>query len=163
MEHKLEKIELLKTMLENNVHLIFIADKKASFLLGASFVIVSAITTSLYEKGFNYYLSAIALLSAIITICSVIVLSPIFLKKSNLPANKLFFGWVSRQPYEVFMKAFDTILNDSESIQETMLNDYYHTCLILDKKYFFLKINYRLCLFFILYIICNLLFIFLRS
>lgn len=153
-----ESVNLLRAMLQNNMQLIVIADNKASFLLGSNFIIVSACIDLLFHKGLHLYLLLFALMSSSIIIFSVLALSPFFLSQKNVPYNELFFGYVAKLPFEKYMDSFLGTLENVDAIKRMMLNDYYQTCTVLNKKFYFLKLSYRVCLLFVFYVIVTLLF-----
>lgn len=144
-------ITLLTTMVQNNLHLISIADNKASFLLGTNFLMLVAIVNYTASHAFHILLVVPITLLASIIICAILVLSPVFIKSSSQElSNKLFFGWVASQKYADYKKTFFNILNDEKETYNLLLTDYYQTSHILAKKFLFLKFSYRLSFSFVL-------------
>ena len=123
------------------------ADKKASILMGASFVIFTI--TIGQARGTTppvplLILGAAAFLSAI---CAVLCVVPAFRRRKTGAVNLLFFGSFTQLSEEAFTEEIVAKLGDDDTIYRTMARDIYQNgCVLQHKKYRMLGWAYRIFL-----------------
>ncbi|ARG99991.1 Pycsar system effector family protein [Legionella micdadei] len=144
-----DRMHFLRCILQNNIQHISIADNKAGVLLGANFILLSILVGEL-RKGLHLFLLIPIIFSFIIVIFAVRTLSPKLIFSAQIPRNLIFFGEVIHHEFDSYVQNAQTILSNSELIYKAMLNDFYQSSLILNKKYANLRVCYRLCYVFFL-------------
>jgi len=140
---KHEIIYVLRTSQQHHVQLSFMADQKANIIIGSFLVYCTILFTyilknnywhiALYFLTFFYLLAFLAALTALLPSLNRV--------KSNTP-NLLFFHGFSRLSEEGYVRQMMEILEKDMAPREMLLKDIYLLGIVLDKKYFKLRVSY---------------------
>lgn len=150
---------LFRVTLKNHMALSQIADNKANIMLSINAIIISIVLTSLLPKlQNNTYLIWPSVL--LLAVC---ILAVIFATISTIPKvtdniadtekvkkrqiNLLFFGNFKSLELDTYMEGMIDLMNDEEYTYETLAKDLYYLGIVLDKKYKYLRICYRVFMF----------------
>jgi hypothetical protein len=140
-------IYLLRTVQQHHVQLVGLADRKANFLLGASFIVLSLLAGRLAAGQPSWAELAFGGFVSIAAFFSVLVLAPAVSgsksSRSSLPSNSFFFGYFGRTDFETFKQEATRTLQSDESVYDAMLIDIY--CIgrvLLGTKYRYLRWSY---------------------
>lgn len=140
-------VYMLRTTQQHHVQLSLMADQKASFLIAASFVVLSILAGYVTDGKLSLtiiFIASVLLLAAIFAILAIMPRHN-HQKIFNVSDNILFFGNFSQLTYEQYLTEMQEKMTSNESIYEAMLHDIYSMGKILnDKKYRFLSISYRI-------------------
>jgi hypothetical protein len=136
---------MLRTAQQHHVHLTALIDQKANILIASSSIIITISFTHI-QTAKEFYGFWLLMLTALLTlITSIIVISPISLKKRKQDRpedqhNQLFFGHFTSQSPNEFESSMLTIMDDTELVKRAMLKDIYQIGKVLsDRKYPYLK------------------------
>ncbi|MEM9770479.1 MAG: Pycsar system effector family protein [Cyanobacteria bacterium P01_D01_bin.73] len=157
-----ETIYLLRTIHQNQTHLISLADQKANILISIVAVVITILSTNLSSiKQLSPPLLALFfmfLIAEFVTIgLGLLVIFPKnisspFKKKKKKKAppvrpNPIFFGTYLKLSEEKFVEAMFNNINDLNKVRRMFLVDIYKTGLILKKKYELLQYAYGAMIF----------------
>lgn len=147
---------LLRLTSSNHIRLSEMADSKANILISVNAIIISVILSVLLRKlQTDPYLAiptAIFLLAAVCTIIiSILATRPkvtsgtfedddIINKKTNL----LFFGNFYKVPADKYERAMRTMMNDSDYLYSSIVQDIYQLGIVLGKKYKLIRLAYTI-------------------
>jgi len=138
---------LLRAVHAHHVTLNALADRKANFLLGATFISLSImLTTDLREMTVT--ISLVTILSLIVAAFAVLSVIPHYkVKNDGLRENLFFFGSFAEREFDDFFDDVEDILQSEQKIRECFAHDI-HTIgrILLKKKYFYLSWAYRVFL-----------------
>jgi len=150
---------MFRVTLKNHTSLSQIADNKANIMLSINAIIISIVLTSLLPKlDNNTYLVWPSVL--LLTVC---ILAVIFATISTIPKvtdnvadrrkvkerkiNLLFFGNFKSLNLDTYMEGMRDVMNDDVYIYESLVKDLYYLGKVLDMKYKYLRICYRIFMF----------------
>jgi hypothetical protein len=138
---------MIRTVQMIHVQLSAMGDKKASILMGASFVIFT-ITINQAKGALPplplLVLGGFALLSAI---CAVMAIIPKTKMPKDAPVDLLFFGSFTQLPVDDYVTQFVDVMADEETMLRAIAADVYGNGVVLQrKKYRYLELSYRLFL-----------------
>lgn len=147
-----------RVTLRNHIKLSDIADTKSNILLSVSAIILSIVLTALVpklDKADNYYLifpTGIFLLIAVFTIVfSILATRPkVTSGKFNMEdvknkkVNLLFFGNFHKMKLEDFESGMFEVMNDRDYLYKSLIKDLYFLGIVLQKKYYLLRIAYNI-------------------
>lgn len=138
---------MLRTAQQHHVQLSLMADQKASFLIAASFVVLSILAGYIAEGRLSILIIFVACILLIAAIFAILAIMPRhrYRHKFDVNGNILFFGNFSQLSYEDYLEKMLEKISSDENIYEAMIHDIYSMGKILnDKKYRFLSISYRI-------------------
>jgi hypothetical protein len=139
----------------NNQRLNALGDKKAHILITVNAIILSAIISlvlrKLDENNFLAYPSYLLLTVSLLSIIYAILATrpPVTHGRFNLndvgskPVNLLFFGAFYNMELEVYTDAMLKLMDSSDRLYRTLIQEDYREGLILGKKYKLLRIAYN--------------------
>ena len=147
---------MFRVTLNNHTRLSNIADSKANILLSVNAIIISIILGTLLPKldaAKNQHLiipTFVLLMSSVVTIISAIistrpkVTSGTFTREEvqQKKVNILFFGNFYKMPLSEYEWAMNELMNDRDSLYNTLTKDLYYLGLVLNRKYRLLRITY---------------------
>ena len=142
-------IYCLRTMLQNNMQLILLADRKAGVVLGTSFLMISILITQFLMKGWLLINVIPLIFCLMISASSILALSPRVDQSQFKSKNIFFFSNICVLTEEQFIESMRHILDDPDLIINSMLIDCHQTSKILAAKYKQLKLCYSTCFVFI--------------
>ena len=149
-----ETIYLLRTIHQNQTHLISLADQKANILISIVAVVITILSTNLSTitslSPPLLFLFAIFLIAEFLTIgLGLLVIFPKniklpFKRKSPLPThpNPIFFGSFLKLTEQEFVDTMFEDINDLNKVRRLFLGDIYKIGLVLQKKYVLLQYAY---------------------
>src|SRR5215218_7061985 len=111
-----------------NINLSWIADTKASILMGASFVVFSMSIGDIAEGKASLPILVLAVFSLVATIFGVLSVRPNRLRSRPIPiekANILFFGSYTNVPRDAYVDKVITVLSSEEETYRTLAEDLY--------------------------------------
>jgi predicted metal-dependent HD superfamily phosphohydrolase len=150
---------MFRVTLKNHMALSQIADNKANIMLSINAIIISIVLTSLLPKlDNNTYLIWPSVL--LLAVC---ILAVIFATISTIPKvtdniadlekvksrqiNLLFFGNFKSLDLDTYMEGMVDVMNDEDYTYRSLVKDLYYLGKVLDKKYKYLRICYRVFMF----------------
>lgn len=148
-------IYMLRTTQQHHVQLSLMADQKASFLIAASFVVLSILAGYLADGKVSLTMLFVASVLLLASVFAILAIMPRHRYKHavGLNDNLLFFGNFSQLSYDEFLEKMQDKMQSDEKIFETMLHDIYSMGKILnDRKYRYLSMSYKI--FFIGLLLC---------
>ncbi len=143
-------IYMLRTAQQHHVQLSLMADQKASFLIAASFVVLSILAGYIANGNISVIIIFVAGILFTAAIFAILAIMPRhrYRHPIGVTDNILFFGNFSQLTYEEYLQRMQEKMSSDESIYETMIHDIYSMGKILnDRKYRFLSISYRVFFF----------------
>jgi len=140
-------IHMVRTAQQIHVQLSFMADQKASILMGATFVIFTVTIAQARGSGAPLpllILGAFAFFSAVFAVLAVL---PATHYRRRGPVNLLFFGSFASLEEEEYLGMMSDRLKSDPGIYMTMARDIYQNGVVLErKKYRLLGYAYRIFL-----------------
>ena len=143
-----DAVQAIRTASQAHYHLSAMADRKASMLMGASFVVftlcVSQATTRGHLPLAMMVLATSAFLSAV---CSAVAVMPSILGGQNYKGqrNLMFFGGFADMEEEEYIAAMMDRLADQQKFLEMVARDVYQNGQVLArKKYRLLTVAYSI-------------------
>lgn len=143
-------IHLVRTLQQMTMQLSQMADRKASMLMGATFLVFTIVVGQARSGPLTLSMMVLALSAFLSALCAVYsVLPSITMKKSRLPPgakpNKLFFGVFTQSPEDEWIDSVMEELHADETVFRTILRDIYQNGMVMQKKkYRFLGYAYRI-------------------
>lgn len=150
---------MFRTTSRNHIQLSAIADNKANLMLSINAIIISVVISVLVPNLSTDKTLAIPT----ILLLAVCVISVIFATISTIPkvtqgtftkqdildkkANLLFFGNFHSVPLEDFQWGIEELMKDEDYLYSSMAKDLYFLGQVLDRKYKYLRICYRVFMF----------------
>jgi len=139
-------VYMLRTTQQHHVQLSMMADQKASFLIAASFVMLTLILTQFHAgqaPAAILTLAGFALPAAFFAVLTVIPRHD----SSVTGFNPLFFGTFARMTPEGFMEEMRGIIESDDQVYRAMAIDIYQMGVMLHrKKYRYLRLSYSIFL-----------------
>ncbi len=147
---------MLRLTSQNHIQLSEMADNKANILISVNAIIISVILTVLLRRlPTDPHLvipTAIFLISSVSTIIIAIlatrpkVSSGVFddVDITNKKTNLLFFGNFHKVPYEKYDRAMRSMMNDSDYLYSSIIQDIYYLGSVLGKKYKLTRLAYNI-------------------
>ena len=139
-------VYMLRTTQQHHVQLSLMADQKASFLIAASFVMLTLIFTQFHSGQAPPALVTLAVFALPAAFFAVLTVMP--RSDSGVTGfNPLFFGTFARMTPEGFMEEMRGIMASDEQVYRAMAIDIYQMGVVLHrKKYRYLRLSYRMFL-----------------
>lgn len=143
-----------RTVFRNHIHLSAIADNKAHIMISVNAILISVLISFASYRNLAETRPVILLPVVIFLITGLASLVSAVLaawprvtgsgngRHSNQP-NIAFFGSFVRLPKETFTRLLAKNLHDSSLLYENLTHDLYALGLVLDKKYRYLSISYK--------------------
>jgi MFS-type transporter involved in bile tolerance (Atg22 family) len=147
---------MLRLTSSNHIQLSEMADSKANILISVNAIIISVILSVLLRKlQTDPYLTIPTIIFLLASVCTIIIAilatrpklssgtfneDDVINKKTNL----LFFGNFHQVPQEKYEKAMRTMMNDSDYLYSSMVQDIYHLGTVLGKKYRLIRLAYNI-------------------
>lgn len=150
---------MFRTTSRNHIQLSAIADNKANLMLSINAIIISVVLSALVpnlstDKTLaipTVILLAVCVISVIFATISTIpkVTQGTFTKQDILDkkANLLFFGNFHSVPLDDFQWGIEELMKDEDYLYSSMSKDLYFLGQVLDRKYKYLRICYRVFMF----------------
>jgi hypothetical protein len=139
-------VYLLRTTQQHHVHLSAMADQKASFLIAASFVMLTILFGQMKQGGLSLPLGVLAVSTLVAAVFAVLAVMP----RSNiktikgLEMNPLFFGHFSLLSKQEYIHTMEKIFSSDQNVYEAMLMDIYQMGKVLhERKYRYLRYSYQ--------------------
>ncbi|MEL4308787.1 Pycsar system effector family protein [Joostella sp. CR20] len=147
---------LFRVQLKNHIELSSIADTKANILLSVNAIIISVVLSSLVPKLDNesnlflVYPTLILLTFSVISIVLSVIstrpnVSNVTVTKDmivNNSTNILFFGNFYKMSLKDFEWGIDYLINNEDTLYNSLTKDLYFLGLVLERKYRLLRITY---------------------
>lgn len=144
-----QAVQLVRTAIQTHLVLNQMADKKASILMGATFIVFSIAVGQSSQGNLPLPMLVLAFFAFLSAVFAVLVVMP----STRTPpldvdrSNILFFGVFTQMPEEEFTEIVVERLATDEGMFRTMLRDLYQNGQVLqNKKYRYLAYAYRLFL-----------------
>ncbi|WP_338467017.1 DUF5706 domain-containing protein [Novosphingobium sp. ZN18A2] len=143
-------IHLVRTLQQMTMQLSQMADRKASMLMGATFLVFTIVVGQARSGPLTLSMMVLALSAFLSALCAVYsVLPSITMKKTRLPPgakpNKLFFGVFTQSPEDEWIDSVMEELYADETVFRTILRDIYQNGMVMQKKkYRYLGYAYRI-------------------
>jgi len=152
---------LFRVQLKNHIELSAIADTKANILLSVNAIIISVALSNLIPKldnPSNVFLVYPTLILTLFSVASVVLsvlstrpkISNVAITKDMIRQNKtniLFFGNFQKMSIEEFEWGIDYLLNNEDTLYNSLTKDLYYLGLVLNRKYKLLRITYTVFMF----------------
>lgn len=147
---------MFRVTLNNHTRLSEIADSKANILLSVNAIIISIILGTLIPKldaTKNFHLilpTFVLMISSVVTIIFAImstrpkVTEGTFSREEieKKQVNLLFFGNFHKMPISEYEWAMNDLMKDREALYNALTRDLYYLGLVLNRKYYLLRITY---------------------
>lgn len=149
-------IHLLRTIHSHNVELSSVADRKANFLLGATFISLS-IVMSTGVKDMPFTLTILLVFSMLVAILAVLAIVPKYRISKDIPHHHclFFFGSFAQRSFDDFYEDVDKVIRSEDLTHEALCRDIYGIGKVLmEKKFFYLSLSYRVFLIALIIIPC---------
>ncbi|MDB5203855.1 MAG: metal-dependent phosphohydrolase sub domain protein [Ferruginibacter sp.] len=150
---------MLRLTSSNHIQLSEMADSKANILISVNAIIISVILSVLLRKlQTDPYLTIptiIFLAAAVATIVVAILATRPKLNQGtfmdedivNKKTNLLFFGNFHKMPQAEYETAMRTMMQDSDYLYSSIIQDIYHLGVVLGKKYKLIRLAYNIFMF----------------
>ncbi|HLV40485.1 Pycsar system effector family protein [Xanthomarina sp.] len=152
---------LFRVQLKNHIELSAIADTKANILLSVNAIIISVALSNLIPKldsPSNLFLVYPTLILTLFSVASVVLsvlstrpkISNVAITKDMIRQNKtniLFFGNFQKMSLEDFEWGIDYLMDNEETLYNSLTKDLYYLGLVLNRKYKLLRITYTVFMF----------------
>lgn len=151
---------LFRVTMRNHLKLSDIADTKANILLSVNAIIISLAianlipnltaptdsSTTIMIPIFILMLFSVASIIGAIMSTRPNVTSGEFTREQvkNGEVNVLFFGNFHRMPYDQFKWAMNELIDKKEDLYESLMKDLYMLGIVLNRKYYLLRITYTI-------------------
>jgi len=141
-------VHLLRTTQQQHARLTGMADQKANILIGASLILLTFLSSQLFDGRVNPPFIALATTSTIAGIFAIMVLMPRVKPVSTTDENfnLLFFGHFAGLTLEDFHARMKQTIADEDQTYVAMIHDIYGQGRLLEKKYRYLKYSYQVFL-----------------
>ncbi len=139
-------IVMLRTTQQHHVQLSMMADQKASFLMGASFVVLSILAGHMFNGKASLLMLFLAFILLLVSIFAILSIMPRHKHRHVVKPsdNLLFFGIFAQMPYPEFCEKMYEKMADEEKMYDEIMKDIYSMGKVLnDKKYRYLSISYK--------------------
>jgi len=138
-------VHMLRTASQAHVHLSQLADQKASILMGATFVVFTISVGQSSRGQFPVALSVLAISAFLSAVFAVAAVMPSIRPPKRVEAgeNLLFFGVFTHYEEEEFADRLLRKMQDEEQMYRTMMRDLHQNGRILQRKYRYLGLAYR--------------------
>lgn len=141
-------VHLLRTTQQQHARLTSMADQKANILIGASLILLTFLSSQLFDGRINPPFIALAATSTIAGIFAILVLLP-RVKPVNVEGNEfnlLFFGHFTQLDDEEFHTRMQQTIANEHQTYSAMIRDIYGQGCLLKRKYRYLKYSYEVFL-----------------
>ncbi|MCX7547800.1 DUF5706 domain-containing protein [Xanthomarina sp. F1114] len=152
---------MFRVQLKNHIELSAIADTKANILLSVNAIIISVALSNLVPKldsPSNLFLVYPTLILMLFSVASIVLsvlstrpkISNVAITKDMIRENKtniLFFGNFQKMNLKDFEWGIDYLINNQETLYNSLTKDLYYLGLVLNKKYKLLRITYTVFMF----------------
>ena len=150
---------MLRLTSTNHIRLSEMADSKANILISVNAIIISLILSIVLRKlQTDPYLTIPAIIFLSTSVATIIVAilatrpkvsAGTFAEEDvvNKKTNLLFFGNFHRMPMDKYENAMRTMMNDSDYLYSSIVQDIYNLGAVLGKKYRLIRIAYNLFMF----------------
>lgn len=152
---------MYRVQLKNHIELSAIADTKANILLSVNAIIISIALSNLIPKldnPSNLFLVYPTLILMLFSIASVVLsvlstrpkISNVAITKDMIKAKKtniLFFGNFHKMSLTDFEWGIDYLMDNEETLYNSLTKDLYYLGLVLNRKYKLLRITYTVFMF----------------
>ncbi|MEA3372397.1 MAG: DUF5706 domain-containing protein [Campylobacterota bacterium] len=135
---------LLRAVQQNHLQLTMMADRKASTLLAACFIITSLVAGYTIDKGLTPVAVVIALFTVLSAFFGLLASIPRLVngEKSGKERNLLFFGDYAGMEVESYLKVMNESITTDQQIYQMMIEDIYSMGKVLTKKYRYIRLSY---------------------
>ena len=147
---------MFRVTLKNHIDLSSIADTKANILLSVNAIIISVALSNLVPKldapsnSFLIYPTLILMLFSVVSVVLSVLstrpnVSNVSVTREMIKANKtniLFFGNFHKMSLEEFEWGMDYLIDNEETLYNSLTKDLYYLGLVLERKYRLLRITY---------------------
>ncbi len=147
VEPKGSVIYMLRTTQQHHVQLSAMADQKASFLIAASFVMLTLLFRQIAIEGLSLSLMVLCVFTLSASLFAVIAVIP----RAKMPkfdlksCNPLFFGCFAQMSEDEYLLRMREAMETDGSVYKTMSRDIYQMGKVLhDKKFRYLGYSYRI-------------------
>ncbi|WP_179352716.1 Pycsar system effector family protein [Winogradskyella vidalii] len=152
---------MYRVQLKNHIELSAIADTKANILLSVNAIIISVALSNLIPKldsPSNYFLVYPTLILMLFSVASVVLsvlstrpkISNVAITKDMIKKKKtniLFFGNFHKMSLKDFEWGIDYLMDNEETLYNSLTKDLYYLGLVLNRKYKLLRITYTVFMF----------------
>lgn len=152
---------MFRVTLKNHIQLSAIADTKANILLSVNAIIISVALSNLVPKldsSSNFFLVYPTLILTIFSVASIVLsilstrpnISNVNVTKDmirNNNTNILFFGNFHKMSLKDFEWGIDYLIDNEETLYNSLTKDLYYLGLVLKRKYRLLRITYNVFMF----------------
>lgn len=152
---------MYRVQLKNHIELSAIADTKANILLSVNAIIISIALSNLIPKldnPSNLFLVYPTLILMLFSVASVVLsvlstrpkISNVAITKEMIKEKKtniLFFGNFSKMSLKDFEWGIDYLMDNEDTLYNSLTKDLYYLGLVLNRKYKLLRITYTVFMF----------------
>ena len=152
---------MYRVQLKNHIELSAIADTKANILLSVNAIIISVALSNLIPKldnPSNLFLVYPTLILMLFSVASVVLsvlstrpkISNVAITKEMIKEKKtniLFFGNFSKMSLKDFEWGIDYLMDNEDTLYNSLTKDLYYLGLVLNRKYKLLRITYTVFMF----------------
>ncbi|EPR73799.1 Metal-dependent phosphohydrolase [Winogradskyella psychrotolerans RS-3] len=152
---------MYRVQLKNHIELSAIADTKANILLSVNAIIISVALSNLIPKldnPSNLFLVYPTLILMLFSVASVVLsvlstrpkISNVAITKEMIKEKKtniLFFGNFHKMNLQDFEWGIDYLMDNEETLYNSLTKDLYFLGLVLNRKYKLLRITYTVFMF----------------
>ncbi|WP_370098762.1 Pycsar system effector family protein, partial [Xanthomarina gelatinilytica] len=152
---------MFRVQLKNHIELSAIADTKANILLSVNAIIISVALSNLIPKldsPSNLFLVYPTLILMLFSVASVVLsvlstrpkISNVAITKEMIKEKKtniLFFGNFQKMSLQDFEWGIDYLMENEETLYNSLTKDLYYLGLVLNRKYKLLRITYTVFMF----------------
>lgn len=139
-------IHLLRTVQQNQLQLIVMADQKANILIGGALILLTILATQLNGPRLNPVLLILLVTAAVAAVFAMLAAKPRILPAPGVDSgrfNLLFFGHFKDLPQAEYIERVEKVIADEDATYRTMAKDIYQTGQVLQRKYRYLAYSYR--------------------
>lgn len=139
-------IHLLRTVQQNQLQLIVMADQKANILIGGALILLTILATQLNGPGLNPVLLVLVITAGLAAVFAILAAKPRILPPPAIDSrrfNPLFFGHFKELPQDDYIERIEEIIADEDRAYRTMARDIYQAGQVLQNKYRYLAYSYR--------------------
>lgn len=122
-----------------------IAEQKGSVLLGFNFLIISFIVTQMVLHGPRVDLLIILFFSLTIVLLAIRALLPRLSLGEHVNVNLLFFNEIANLDESAFSNKMLDLLKSEKGVYLAIMRNIHQISMILERKYKYLRLAYRVC------------------
>lgn len=139
-------IHLLRTVQQNQLQLIMMADQKANILIGGALILLTILAAQIVRGEISPALLVLAASVMLAAIFAILAAKPRILPPPDRDSEKfnlLFFGHFGKLTQPEFTERFEQVIEVEAAVYRVMIRDIHQMGLVLKGKYRYLAYSYR--------------------